>query len=60
MPQQFSSQLAPLNSEENINNDRKNKVDEEKWNVFKYQRLRKRIYLDVINSELLILFIECK
>ena len=60
LPQQFSSQLAPLNSEENINNDRKNKVDEEKWNVFKYQRLRKRIYLDVINSELLILFIECK
>ena len=54
LPQQFSSQLAPLY------NHKKNKIDEEKWNVFKLQRLRERIYLDVIYSGLLILFIGCK
>ena len=60
MPQQFSSQLAPLNNEENKNNDKKNKIYEKKWSLFKYQRPREWIYLDVINSWLLILFIGCK
>ena len=60
MPKQNPTTLTPSNNEENINVDNRQIFVETKLREFNFDRLREQIYLDVICSWLLVIFIGCK